>query len=158
MSAIAHDDGMMGIMDIVSKTAEGGQNNDQLHIRLPLASSTELDTLSVPVKAGLGVIDLSAFPIHLRSSLLQAVEDIRLIERKHTLRHAILAKANLSASHLRHLIGRPQASGQPEKDQLLVLSSATSRGQLCIPAMTALLRWKLYSGQGWEHADQPSES
>jgi hypothetical protein len=97
-------------------------------------------------------VDLSTVPVSFRKLLIEVVEQIRLIDRKHTLRQAIVHKSDLTAPHLRHLIGQPgpQAS---EGYKAFALSTTTTRGQLAIPAMTALMRWKLYNGQGWEEYD-----
>lgn len=97
-------------------------------------------------------VDLSTLPESFHKRLIEVVEQIRLIDRKHALRQAIVHKSDLSAPHLRSLIGRPgrQAS---EGCKAFTLSTTTTRGQLAVPAMTALMRWKLYNGQGWEEYD-----
>jgi hypothetical protein len=130
--------------------AEESADTDRLVIRLPQVAKSGSDADPITSEGDVATVDLSTFPSSLRPSLFEAVEQLRLIERKYTLRQAILTKADLSAPHLRHLIGRRNPTRE-EEDTVLVLSSSTERGQLSIPAMTALLRWKLYTGQGWEH-------
>jgi hypothetical protein len=119
---------------------ESDEELDRLIIRLP-GDNANVNANSPTV------VDLSDFPALHCPALFDSLARVLCLERKYTLRQAIVNGSDLSLPHLRHLIGKPSNT---LKGSTIAISSSTARGQLALPTMIALLRWKLYSGQGWE--------
>ena len=103
-----------------------------------------------PVSAS--TVDLRSFALPNHAALFEHISQLFAIDRKYLLRQALMNKWDLSQPHLRHLIHQPTSqagTGTGLEGSTISISSASTRGQLALPAMVALLRLKLYSGQGW---------
>lgn len=101
-------------------------------------------------------IDLSHFPISLWPGLYRHFADLLRTERTHTLRNAISRGDSLTNGTYSSLIGKPPSyiteDGSGLAGQKVVVSFSGEkgeRGQLGAGVMISLLRWRLYSGDGW---------
>lgn len=137
-----------------------------LLIRLPdhtdiSDDTTALEPAAVPdsTDPDSALVDLTSFPIPARASLWRHFGDLLRTERTHALRSAMSTHADFAlTAHLQPLIGTPPSHVTPDGSglagRLIALScfgaGEGGRGGLAIPAMIALLRWRLYTGAGWE--------
>lgn len=99
-------------------------------------------------------VDLSDFPIDMRPDLLHHFSKLLAVERTYKLRLAISNRQSLSAEPYQALIGKPPShitrDGSGLGGHEIGLSwSKGARGGLGTDAMVALLRWRLYTGDGW---------
>lgn len=148
--------GERGVIERYEMNTEGSHEDiDRLLVHLPgqAIDETSLSTAeksNEPVSAS--TVDLCSFALPNHAGLFEHISQLFAIDRKYLLRQALVNKWDLSQPHLRHLIHPPTAqagTGTGLEGSTISISSASTRGQLALPAMVALLRLKLYSGQGW---------
>jgi len=112
---------------------------DQLIVHLP-HSSTLFDSPDP------SEIDLRSLSPGYHSQLFDNLNSLLATDRTYLLRQALANKAPLP----KVLIGKRGLPREVLEGTSISLSSGSQRGQLVLPVMVALLRLKLYSGQGWE--------
>lgn len=129
-------------------------DREQLVVQLPGSDTHE--TSPTTSRADVMEIDLSHFPDHLRPGLYRHFADLFRTERTYTIRNAISRGGSLSTEIDSTLIGKPPshitADGSGfagRKVGISYLEDGGERGQLGVGVMIALLRWRLYSGDGW---------
>jgi hypothetical protein len=123
---------------------------DRLFVHLPLHND-ESGIIPEPVDVSASTIGLRSFIPPNRPLLFKHISDLLAIDRKYLLRQALVNKLDMSQPYLVRLMqNSPSASGTGLEGMTISISSASTRGQIALPAMTALLRLKLYSGQGWK--------
>lgn len=123
--------------------ADNDSDDQQVILRIPpLTALPE----AVPRR---GVFDMVALPKDVLGPGISALEELLRIERLYaTRRAACRSDGSDDTSSPRPLIGgKPTGVAGP----VVGLSSGQgTRSQLAIPAMIALLRWRLYTGEGWQ--------
>ena len=115
-----------------------GKDLDQLIVHLPHSST--LFESSNPSE-----IDLRSLSPFYHVQLFDNLNSLFATDRTYLLRQALANKLPLS----KELIGKRGLEKEALEGTTIALSSGSERGQLVLPVMVALLRLKLYSGQGW---------
>jgi len=123
---------------VISRHPKTAEDLDQLIIHLP-HSSTLFESTNPPE------IDLRSLSPSCHSQLFENLNSLLATDRTYLLRQALANKLPLS----KELIGKRGLPKDALEGTSISLSSGSERGQLVIPVMVALLRLKLYSGQGW---------
>jgi len=111
---------------------------DQLVVHLP-HSSTLFDSPNP------SEIDLRSLSPEYYSQLFDNLNSLLATDRTYLLRQALANRLPLP----KELIGKRGLPKEALEGITISLSSGSQRGQLVLPVMVALLRLKLYSGQGW---------
>jgi hypothetical protein len=123
---------------VISRYPKTGEDLDQLIIHLP-HSSTYFESTNP------SEIDLRSLSPSYHSQLFDNLNSLLATDRTYLLRQALANKLPLS----KELIGKRGLPKEALEGTTISLSSGSERGQLVLPVMVALLRLKLYSGQGW---------
>jgi hypothetical protein len=123
---------------IISRHPERGEDLDRLIVHLPPAKSLESSTNPSEV-------DLRSLSPFYHSQLFEDLNSLFATDRTYLLRQALANKLPLT----KELIGKRESTREALEGTTISLSSGSERGQLVLPVMVALLRLKLYSGQGW---------
>lgn len=137
-SIVTPDFNVRGVITRQPKTTSS--DLDHLLLHLPSSNSTPVETPAKPSE-----IDLSSLTPSHHSSLYRHLNHLLSTDRKYILRQALLNKSPIP----KELVGPRGSPREGLEGSTIALSSGSERGQLAIPVMTALLRLKLYSGQGW---------
>lgn len=90
-------------------------------------------------------IDLRSLSSGYHFQLFDNLNSLLATDRTYLLRQALANKLPLP----KELIGKRGLPKDALEGTTISLSSGSQRGQLVLPVMVALLRLKLYSGQGW---------
>ena len=141
------------VVHLLDEREDRVASNEQIVVRIPGQSARP----AVPAMTDDGAVDLRTFPDGHKHELLQHLSNLLGTERAHTLRGAISRGDPLSDDAYRSLIGKPppqitrDGSGLAGR-QVGFSYSYSERGRLGAPLMIALLRWRLYSGDGWTAA------
>jgi len=148
--------GDRGVIERYETDAHGSHDDiDRLLVHLPgqaIDESSPVTAAKSNEEVSASTVDLRSFALQNHAALFEHITQLFAIDRKYLLRQALVNKWDMSQPHLRHLIHppTPQAgTGTGLEGSTISISSASTRGQLALPAMVALLRLKLYSGQGW---------
>jgi hypothetical protein len=123
---------------VISRIIEKGEDLDQLIIHLP-RSSTLFESTNP------SEIDLRSLSPSYHVQLFDNLKSLLATDRTYLLRQALANKLPFS----KELIGKRGLPKDALEGTTISLSSGSERGQLVLPVMVALLRMKLYSGQGW---------
>jgi hypothetical protein len=125
---------------------------DQLLVHLPSSFTPPPSSISDSDSANPSEINLHSLHPSNHQLLFQHLDHLLSTDRTYLIRQALANKVPLS----KELIGK---RGLPHESLeggcTISLSSGSERGQLALPVMVALLRLKLYSGQGWESQLRP---
>jgi hypothetical protein len=123
---------------VISRHPNAAEDLDQLIIHLP-HSSTLFESTNP------SEIDLRSLSPSYHVQLFDNLNSLLATDRTYLLRQALANKLPLS----KELIGKRGLPREGLEGTSISLSSGSERGQLVLPVMVALLRMKLYSGQGW---------
>jgi hypothetical protein len=123
---------------VISRHPNTAEDLDQLIIHLP--HSSKLFESTNPSE-----FDLRSLSPSYHSQLFDNLNSLLATDRTYLLRQALANKLPLS----KELIGKRGLPKEALEGTTISLSSGSDRGQLVLPVMVALLRLKLYSGQGW---------
>jgi hypothetical protein len=123
---------------VISRHLTPAEDLDQLIIHLPHSSTLYESTNPSEV-------DLRSLSPSYHSQLFDNLNSLLATDRTYLLRQALANKLTLS----KELIGKRGLPKEALEGTTISLSSGSERGQLVLPVMVALLRLKLYSGQGW---------
>ena len=150
--------GDRGVIERYETDADGSHDDiDRLLVHLPGQDTDEISkgpAAKSNEAVSASTVDLRSFALPNHAALFEHITQLFAIDRKYLLRQALVNKWDMSQPHLRHLIHQSPSkdgtgSGTGLEGSTISISSASIRGQLALPAMVALLRLKLYSGQGW---------
>jgi hypothetical protein len=123
---------------VISRHPERGEDLDRLIVHLP-PGSTSLESTNP------SEVDLRSLSTSYHSQLFENLNSLFATDRTYLLRQSLANKLPLT----KELIGKRESPKEALEGTTISLSSGSERGQLVLPVMVALLRLKLYSGQGW---------